>query len=56
MPEGGTSYRFLPCEEGELVRIEVETADDKILLTDYQSCGKRWLEKDAVMSVWLNEE
>ena len=56
MPEGGTSYRFLPCEEGELVRIEVETADDKVLLTDYQSCGKRWLEKDAVMSVWLNEE
>ena len=56
MQEGGTEYKVLPCEKGELVRIEVETENDTILLTDYQSCGKRWLEKNAIMSVWLNEE
>ena len=56
MPEDGTEYKVLPCEKGELVRIEVETENDIILLTDYQSCGKRWLEKNAIMSVWLNEE
>ena len=56
MPEGGTVYRLLPCEKGELARIQIKTADDEILLTDYQSCGKRWLEKNAIMSVWLNEE
>ena len=56
MPESGTEYRVLPCEKGELVRIEVETENDIILLTDYQSCGKHWLEKNAIMSVWLNEE
>ena len=56
MHESGTEYKVLPCEKGELVRIEVETENDTILLTDYQSCGKRWLEKNAIMSVWLNEE
>lgn len=56
MPAGGTEYRILPCKKGELVRIEVEAENDKILLTDYQSCGKHWLEKNAVMSVWLNED
>ena len=54
--EDGTEYKVLPCEKGELVRIEVETENDIILLTDYQSCGKQWLKKNAIMSVWLNEE
>lgn len=56
MPERGTEYRMLPPEKGELVRLQIATDDDEIVLTDYQSCGKHWLEKNTIMSVWLNEE
>lgn len=48
-------YELLPPEKGELVRLSLKTKDGNLLLTDYQSCGKKWLEKDAVMSAWLKE-
>lgn len=48
------AFEFLEPEAGELARIAFETEnDDKIILTDYQSCGKFWNEKDNRISVWL---
>lgn len=48
-------YRLLPPEEGEEVRLMLSTEDGELLLTDYASCGKQWLQENAVISVWLNE-
>ncbi len=52
----GEPKLLAPCEIwNESVRIEVPLADGgNLLLTDYASCGKNWLEKTAPMSVWLN--
>jgi len=50
------SCGILPPQRGELVRLELGFEDGKLLLTDYQSCGKKWLDKRAVMTVWLNGE
>lgn len=47
-------YTVLEPEEGELVRIECQTNDGILLLTDYQSCGKNWTQENNVISVWLN--
>lgn len=45
-------------QEGEAVRLCVEQADGKepLLLTDYASCGKRWLDVKNRLTVWLNIE
>lgn len=48
-------YKVMQPEEGELVRIECETDDGNLLLTDYQSCGKNWTQKSNIISVWLNQ-
>ena len=48
------TYQILEPEEDELVRIECDTCDGKILLTDYQSCGKDWLSEKNIITVWLN--
>ena len=47
-------YQVLTPKKGELVRIECQTEDGVLLLTDYQSCGKRWTEENNKISVWLN--
>lgn len=47
-------YTVLEPKEGELVRIECQTDDGILLLTDYQSCGKKWTQENNVISVWLN--
>ncbi len=47
-------YRIILPAEDELVRIECETKDDTILLTDYQSCGKEWMQEKNTITVWLN--
>lgn len=47
-------YKVLEPQEGELVRIECQTDDGALLLTDYQSCGKNWTQENNVISVWLN--
>lgn len=49
-------FRVLPPAAGELVRIALKTADGELLLTDYASCGKQWLNENAILSVWLDEE
>lgn len=48
------AYKVLKPREDELVRIECETEDGVLLLTDYQSCGKAWTEENNIISVWLN--
>lgn len=48
------AYQVLAPEQDELVRIECDTCDGKVLLTDYQSCGKNWLSEKNVITVWLN--
>ena len=49
------SYKLLPVQEGELVRIECELeGGEKLLLADYQSCGKKWLSDKPMMTVWFN--
>ncbi len=47
-------YRIISPGEDELVRIECETKDGTILLTDYQSCGKEWTGEKNMITVWLN--
>lgn len=47
-------YKVLKPEDGELVRIECQTNDGILLLTDYQSCGKNWMQENNKISVWLN--
>ena len=42
------------CEEGEALRLLLETDEGEVLLTDYASCGKKWMEERARISVWLN--
>lgn len=44
---------ILPAED-ELVRIECDTEDGTILLTDYQSCGKEWTGEKNMITVWSN--
>ena len=51
------SYKLVPAQEGEIVRIECELTDgDTLLLADYQSCGKKWLSDKPFMTVWFNSE
>ncbi len=47
-------YRIILPEKDELVRMECEIQDGKILLTDYQSCGKEWTGEKNMITVWLN--
>ncbi len=48
------AYKVLEPEEDELVRIECQTDEGILLLTDYQSCGKNWAQENNKISVWLN--
>lgn len=48
------AYKVLVPENDELVRIECDISDGKLLLTDYQSCGKDWLTEKNIITVWLN--
>lgn len=41
----------LDAEEGESVRFTLKTEDCDLLLTDYASCGKRWIEERNRISV-----
>ncbi|MBO7344745.1 MAG: glycoside hydrolase family 127 protein [Clostridia bacterium] len=44
----------LPEEELEMVRFEIGDENQKIILTDYASCGKNWDTENRV-SVWLKQ-
>ena len=43
-------------EEGETVRFLLETDGGEVLLTDYASCGKKWSEPNARISVWMQQK
>lgn len=47
-------YTPLPPMENELLRLRLNTKEGPVLLTDYQSCGKKWNGEKARISVWLN--
>lgn len=41
----------------EIMRLSVETKDgEKLLLTDYQSCGKNWRGDKNKITVWFNDK
>ena len=47
-------YKTLPCKEGELVRLLLRLPNgEELLLTDYQSCGKK---AGSVMTAWFHEK
>ena len=55
VPDGPLSWRMLPPEQDEMVRILIDQKPGlpPLLMTDYASCGKRWnLEKNRV-TVWM---
>lgn len=50
-------YRLLKEENGEQIRIEAETSNgEKVLFTDYASCGKNWTGARNRVTVWMNVE
>ena len=45
----------IDAKEGELVRFKIcNLGDADLILTDYQSCGKKWLSDKPLMTVWFN--
>lgn len=49
------TYTALLPQEGELLRFKLDLKDGtELLLTDYQSCGKKWTEAKSRISVWLD--
>ena len=53
--DGKLVVNQLDAQDGELVRFLIKTTDGELLLTDYASCGKHWMEERNRMSVWLNQ-
>lgn len=52
---GGYQFRDLIPQRDEHYRCEIRTINgNKIILSDYASCGKKWMEKLSFISVWLN--
>lgn len=49
-------YQKMTAKEGEIVRFacELEGEDEELILTDYQSCGKKWLSDKALMTAWFD--
>ncbi len=54
--EIGLVYHADELHSGETVRFLIERADGKtpLLLTDYASCGKNWLDLKNRLTVWMN--
>ena len=52
-----TDVRFerIPQKNGEFVRFIALFKDgNSMLLSDYQSCGKKWLSEQPLMTAWFN--
>lgn len=47
------SVKSAQPENGEQVRFLLNTDQGTVLLTDYASCGKKWTEENARISVWF---
>ena len=52
--DGGFVFEKEQLHEYESVRIVLKTHEGHVLLTDYASCGKYWLNEKSRISVWLN--
>lgn len=52
---GKLSIEKQTLEEGETLRFCLDTDMGAILLTDYASCGKKWGEEKARISVWFKQ-
>lgn len=51
------AYKLINPKKHEIIRIEIELKNGKkLLLTDYQSCGKNWCGKRNKITVWCNEK
>ena len=54
---GEVKYELLPPQNDEFCRMLLYTeSGEKVLLTDYQSCGKKWREENSKISVFLLRE
>ena len=48
-------FRNLPVRGDEHYRCEIKTIEgNKIILSDYATCGKKWMDDLRFISVWLN--
>ncbi len=54
IPLSDSDYKLVDTEDGELVRMILSCENGDLLLTDYASCGKLWMNSNAFVSVWLN--
>ncbi len=54
--DGGFVSEQKPTREYESVRLILKTSEGGILLTDYASCGRHWLDEKNRISVWLNAD
>ena len=48
--------RKVDAEVGEELRFLLHTEGGEVLLTDYASCGKKWREENARISVWFKQK
>lgn len=55
-PTPHSAFTFLEPEDGESIRLLLSCEGEDVLLTDYASCGKHWMNKNARVSVWLNAD
>lgn len=47
-------YQLMPTQDRELVRLSLKLkGTDSLLLTDYQSCGKKWTNRRSRLNVWF---
>ena len=44
----------LSVQEGEVVRFAYDFKGENLIVTDYQSCGKKWRSDKPLMTVWFN--
>ena len=57
LPSCEPEFEILPKDSSELIRILCRfESGDEIILTDYQSCGKKWLSDKPLMTVWFDLE
>jgi len=43
-------------QNDELVRFELRSDNESLILTDYASCGKKWVDDNSRVSVWLTNK
>ena len=51
--DGNLAVKMQKTEAGETLRFVLDTDMGGVLLTDYASCGKKWEEEKARISVWF---